>query len=53
MNTDTAKEVMTYGKRIHEIEINEVTHQFEYAYNNYFYLITMYRGNVISCFMLA
>lgn len=48
-----SKEIMTYGNRIHEIEINEVTHQFQYSYKGFFYLITMYRGSVVSCYLLA
>jgi hypothetical protein len=50
---DTAKEVMLYGNRIKEIEIDVVTHQFQYTYKGFFYLITMHRGNIISCYLLA
>lgn len=53
MNTEIAKEVMTYGNRIKEIEIDVVTHQFQYSYKGFFYLITMHRGEVVSCFLLA
>ena len=53
MNREIAKDVMRYGSRIRELEINEVTHQFEYSYKGYFYVITMYRGDVVSCFLLA
>lgn len=50
---EVANEVMHYGNRIKEIEIDIVTHQFEYSYKGFFYLITMHRGNIISCFLLA
>lgn len=48
-----AEDIIRYGVRKNEIEIDICTHQYIYIYENQFYLITMFHGNIISCFLLA
>lgn len=46
------KDVQRYGIRIRETNIDDVTTQFIYQYKGYHLLITMHKGEVISCYRI-
>ena len=48
-----AKEIMVYGERIDEIELDINIHQKLYRYEKKLYLITMKNGEIISIFQVV
>lgn len=46
-------DILHYGERIKSIEIDICTHQFEYKFNECVYLITKYKGDVISVYKIS
>ena len=49
METDY-KDIMRYGTRTYEMELDKHIHQFIYGYENSTYVITMKNGRVMSVF---
>lgn len=46
-------EILKYGVRLYTEELDITIHQFLYAYNNNRYVITMKKGEVISCYEIV
>lgn len=47
------KDLIRYGKRLYEEELQYNIHQFIYEYNNEKYILTMKSGEVVNLFKLA
>ena len=46
-------DITHYGNRINTIEIDICTHQFEYEFENNYYLITKHNGEIVSVYRIS